>query len=263
MSVNKSTSFLSGTVFLITLLFAATPGAAENGTTTEKRAYLGAGPYVQSQPYTDTDAFVLPSPVIFFDNRLFYVRWTRVGMYLYGQQSWGISVTAQPVPLHYEASDSPLLAGMADRNSSWEAGFAIGGENELGFAELSLFHDILGNSNGTKLRLELGKFIRTGRWTVVPSVLAIGLSEDFNDYYYGVRPGEATASRPAYTAGSGVNLAAQTYLMVDITKNWHILGNLRADYLAATITDSPIVDQDWIFSGMISVLYSFPFKVRN
>ncbi|HID49759.1 MAG TPA: MipA/OmpV family protein, partial [Chromatiales bacterium] len=142
-------------------------------------------------------------------------------------------------------------------------GFAIGGENELGFAELSLFQDILGNSNGTKLRLELGKFIRSGRWTVVPSVLAIGLSGDFNDYYYGVRAGEASASRPVYSAGSGVNLAAQTYLMLDLGKRWHILGNIRADYLAPAITDSPIVDQDWMVSGMISLLYSFPFKARD
>lgn len=226
----------------------------------EKQAYLGAGPYVQSQPYIGADAKILPSPVVFFDNHLFYVRWARVGMYLYGQQDWAVSITAQPNPYGYQASDSPALAGMADRNSSWEGGFSLGGENDLGFAELTWFHDLLDNSNGTKVRLELGKFIETGRWTMSPSVLAIWLSGDFNNYYYGVTADEATASRPAYTAGAGLDLAAQTYVMYDINKRWHILGNLRADYLASAITDSPIVDQDWIISGMISILYSFPIK---
>lgn len=226
----------------------------------EKRAYIGAGPYIQSQPYTDTDPKVIPSPVIFFDNELFYMRWTRVGVYVYGEDNWGVSLTAQPVPYGYQAADSPALAGMADRNSSWEGGVSIGGENDLGFAELTYFHDLLDNSNGSKLRLELGKFFEWGRWTAVPSVLAIWLSEDFNNYYYGVLPDEATSGRPAYTAGVGLNLAAQSYLKYDITDNWHILGNLRADYLNSTITDSPIVNDQWIVSGMISVLYSFPIK---
>jgi len=225
-----------------------------------KQAYIGGGAYLQSQPYIDADAKVLPTPVVFFDNRLFYVRWARVGMYIYGQQDWGISITAQPNPYGYQASDSPALAGMADRNSSWEGGFSVGGENDLGFAELTWFHDLLDNSNGTKVRLELGKFIKSGRWTVSPSVLAIWLSGDFNNYYYGVRTDEATPSRPAYTAGAGLDWAAQTYLMYDINERWHILGNLRADYLASTITNSPIVDQDWIVSGLISIMYSFPIK---
>ncbi len=51
--------------------------------------------------------------------------------------------------------------------------------------------------------------------------------------------------------------------MYDITPRWHILGNIRADYLSSEITDSPIVDQDWMLSGMISVLYSFPITVRQ
>jgi outer membrane protein len=164
------------------------------------------------------------------------------------------------VPFHYEASDSPALAGMEDRDSSWEAGFALAGENRLGFAELTLFRDILGRSGGTKLRLELGKTIRSGRWTLVPSVLAIGLSSDYNDYYYGVKASEARPGRPAYAAGSGINLAVQTYLMFDLTPRWHLLGNLRVDRLSSEITDSPIVDSDWMWSGMVSLLYSFPIS---
>ncbi len=137
----------------MTLLFAAfsfariTVAAADSQENpNEKQAYLGAGPYMQSQPYEGADAFTVATPVVFFDNRRFYMRWMRLGMYLYGEQNWGISITAQPVPLQYEASDSRALAGMEDRDNSWEAGFAISGENDLGFAELSLFHDLLGNS---------------------------------------------------------------------------------------------------------------------
>ncbi len=250
-------SFRSLLFFILLSLLSLSAGAQEKDRTAST-LYLGAGPYIQDQPYEGAGSLVLPTPVVFFDNRRLYARWARFGIYLYGRENWGLSITAQPVPLQYEASDSDVLSGMKDRDSSWEAGFALGGENDLGFAELALFRDILGRSGGTKLRLELGKRWKKGRWTLVPSLLAIGLSSDYNDYYYGVRPSEARPGRPAYETGSGLNLAAQSYLMYDLTPNWHLLGNLRIDHLSSEASDSPIVDRSWYWSGMVSVLYSFP-----
>ncbi len=221
--------------------------------------YIGAGPYIQSQPYEGADPLVLASPVGIFDNRLFYVRWARLGMYFYGGDNWGMSITAQPRPFGYRTADSPALAGMADRNTSWEAGLAISGKNKAGFAELVGFQDILGNSNGYMTRLELGKLIPAGRWFFQPSLYLLYYSDRFNNYYYGVRDNEATASRPAYRAGGGLNLAAQTYIMYDFSKHWHFLGNVRIDYLSSQIRNSPIVGDDFMISGLLSVLYSFDY----
>jgi outer membrane protein len=223
--------------------------------------YAGAGPYVQTQPYSGADAQVLPSPVIFFDNQLFYVRWTRVGLYFLGESgdelSWGFSLTAQPRPFGYEHTDSKTLQGMEHRSTSWEGGLAFGVENKTGFIELLALHDLLDNSNGSLLRAEIGSEYTWGDWYFLPSVLLIWYSDPFNDYYYGVRADEATASRPAYHATAGLNGAVQAYLNYDISEHWHVLGNLRVDYLNPTIRNSPITDDDFMISGMISLLYSF------
>lgn len=217
---------------------------------------LGVGPYFQSQPYEGADAVMTPTPVLFYDNRLFYVRWTRVGMYLAGGDNWGYSITAQPRPFGYQSSDADVLAGMEERKSSWEAGFALAGQNELGFAELSLFTDILSRSGGTLARLELGRVIKRGRWTLVPSFMAIHFDKAFNDYYYGVDVDEVTATREAYSAGQGFNLALQNFVNYQLTAEWSLQGNLRIDYLNGTISKSPIVDNDWMVSGMVSLAYS-------
>lgn len=235
--------------------------------------YVGAGPYVQTQPYKDADPVVLASPVIFFDNSLFYVRWTRVGMYFYGERGentgWGLSFTAQPQVLgYYETSGmtqlnhrdaTPILQGMQERESGWEAGLSAAYERGEWFGEFLVLQDVTDRSNGTKLRLELGRSFRTGAWYFVPSVLAVWLSQPFANYYFGVRQDEADPllERPAYRADAALNLAVQTYVKYDLSEHWHLLGNLRADRFADTIADSPLTDKRYMLSGMLSVLYSF------
>ncbi|MDA3909426.1 MAG: MipA/OmpV family protein, partial [Sulfurimonas sp.] len=63
----------------------------------KQKVTIGAGPYIQTQPYKNVDDIVLSSPVIFFDNGVAYVRWTRAGLYFLGDKqkdySWGFSLT--------------------------------------------------------------------------------------------------------------------------------------------------------------------------
>jgi len=235
--------------------------------------YLGAGPYIQTQPYKDADPVVLASPVIFFDNALFYVRWTRFGLYFYGQKNphsaWGLSLTVQPQVLGYYESTSfnqlnprqptPILQGMPERESSWEGGLAASYTRNDFFAELLLLQDILDRSNGLKVRLEAGRSFTRGAWYFVPSLLAVWLSQPFANYYYGVPGADADPllGRSAYRSNAALNLAAQAYLKYSITPHWHLLANARADRLADTVFDSPLVERRYLFSGMISLMYSF------
>jgi outer membrane protein len=257
--------YMRKTPFLVVLLVTAftrvglAAQATEPANKTKIDTHIGAGPYVQSQPYQDADPLVLPTPVIFFDNRLLYIRWTRVGLYVYGQQNWGISLTAQPRPWGYQAEDSARLTGMAERLPGWEAGIALGGKNRLGFAELTYFHDVQNHSNGSLTRLEIGKTFTSGRWFHMPSLYVIRYSDALLNYYYGVRPQESTIQRPTYDAKAGINFALQHFVMVEMTKQWFWSANIRIDYLASEITHSPIVDDQWMGSGMLSLLYKFTF----
>ena len=235
--------------------------------------YIGIGPYMQTQPYEDADPVALASPVIFFDNSLFYIRWTRVGMYILGDKdsdfSWGISLTAQPQIIGYYETDAfnsinsrkptPILQGMDERLDSWEAGVAFSVEYHSIFSELLVLYDILDRYNAFKIRAEFGKSYTYKNWYFIPSILGIYYSEKFTDYYFGVKEDEADPSigRSHYSPNAAFNLAAQAYLKYDIGEHWHLLGNARADYFASEISDSPLVDKKYMLSGMISVLYSF------
>ncbi len=223
----------------------------------ENSLSIGAGPYIQSQPYKDTNAFILPTPVVFLEYEIFYIRWSQMGVYFYGGENWGLSLMLQPRPNRYEAKDSDSLAGMKKKKSSWEGGISLAGKNNLGFAEIIYAHDILNSSNRSLIRAEIGTKIRSKKWTFVPSFLLLWFSEGFNNYYYGVTKEESTISRAEYHADASLNAAFQNYINYQISPQWGVLTNMRIDFLNPNITDSPIVSDKYIFSGMISLLYSF------
>ncbi len=235
----------------------------------EKEEYIktsvtvGAGAYIQSQPYKDADPLTTPTPVVFFDNSLFYVRWVRMGMYFAGENkenySWGLSLTLQPRPFQYKASDAAILSGMDERESSWEGGLALAFKMENFFFETIAVHDLLNRSEGTVIRAEAGFDYQQGDWSFYPSILAIWYSDNMNDYYYGVKADESRPFRPAYQAKSGLNYAVQSYIDYAFNKNWHTLFNLRVDYLSSQIKNSPIVDDDVMVSGLVSLIYTFEY----
>ncbi|MBU0631612.1 MipA/OmpV family protein [bacterium] len=222
--------------------------------------YVGAGAYIQTQPYTGADATVQATPVIFFDNHLFYVRWTRVGMYILGDSSddltWGVSLTAQPRPFGYKSSDSKTLNGM-NRDTSYEAGAALDIIYQDTFFNVVFFQDIYNKSNSYIARAEIGQHIAIDDFDFYPSVMAIYHADKFNDYYYGVKQSEATLNRPAYSASSSIDLSFQTYAKYTFTKEWSALLNFRADYLGKAEQNSPIVSDKYMFSGLISAMYRF------
>jgi MipA family protein len=223
----------------------------------DEKISLGFGPYIQSQPYHQTDPILLPTPVIFFDYEIFYVRWSRLGVYFLGEENWGFSLTLQPRASGYKASDSTILTGMDTRYSSWEGGLSLAGKNDYGFAEMLIMNDLMHHSDGYMVRGELGTMWQHDAWSLVPSVLLIYFSQDFNNYYYGVSKHEATEHRPFYKPDGGINMAIQSYLNYDLSSHWRILANARIDRLDTTIVRSPIVSDNTIISGMISLIYNF------
>jgi len=95
------------------------------------------------------------------------------------------------------------LAGMQPRESGIDAGFSAQTGGSWGIAYAELLHDISEASRGSELRLGYKYPFRRGRLWLQPHAM-LGLRDaNLNNYYYGVRPGEATPLRPAYTAGGG------------------------------------------------------------
>ena len=226
----------------------------------KQKVTVGAGAYIQTQPYKGVDDILLPSPVIFFDNGLFYIRWSRAGIYFLGDKTedfgWGFSLTAQPRTYGYKSSD---IQGMHARENTFEGGLAFSAKKGDAYIDLMALSDLLDRYNSWIYKAEVGYNLEFHKFSLYPSLILIYQSKQFTNYYYGVKSDEATVRRSTYVPSSGVQIGAQTYIKYPLKDSLSALINLRVDKLSKEASRSPLVEDDFIYSGLASLIYTFEY----
>ena len=241
---------------LILLLFLNLNAAEE-----KQKLTIGFGPYIQTQPYENVDDILLPSPVFFYDDGLFYIRWSRAGVYFLGDKqddyAWGFSITTQPRTYGYEKDE---ILGMDERETTWEGGLAFSAKTDKAYIEVMALTDVMDRYDSWILKTELGYDFEIGNFSLYPSLIVIYQSSDFLNYYYGVTEQEATRrGETQYIPDDGFLLGVQTYIKYPFTDELSALINIRADKISQEATDSPIVTEDYIYSGLVSLIYTFEY----
>jgi outer membrane protein len=149
----------------------------------------------------------------------------------------------------------PVLAGMAQREPGIDAGVSaqVGGSWGIAFAEL--LSDASTASGGSELRLGYKYPLRRGRFWLRPHATLSLRSARLNDYYYGVRPDEARADRPAYEVGSGAVPEIGVYAAYQLTARWRLLAGASVAHLPRSVRESPIVEHRTLRSLHLAVFY--------
>ena len=142
----------------------------------------------------------------------------------------------------YDPEDADRLTGMESRDNSVEAG--INGVWPIWpvIVSAAYFTDVSGKSDGNSAILGVSRPFRLGdRWSIAPSVGTQWLSAEVVDYYYGVRPSEVTATRPAYEGKSAFNLRLGVMAHYRLAHDWSLFGGVGYTWLGSGVADSPIV----------------------
>lgn len=161
-------------------------------------------------------------------------------------------------PGGYEASDSPVLAGMAERKSGIWAGAKVEWKNDWADLRLELLGDASGESKGRRMLLGLER-----KWMLSPSLMLIPqvgvewADKKYVDYYYGVRTSEATAGRAAYTGKATLNPEINLTGTYRFDMHHLMMLNVGVKSLGKEIKDSPIVDRSTENRVMLGYKYSF------
>jgi outer membrane protein len=133
------------------------------------------------------------------------------------------------------------LAGMALRQTTTDVGISYSRRTAWGTIRGEYVHDALNITQGDEFRLGYTYDWHSGPWHLQPGITVKRRSADLNNYYYGVRPEEATANRPAYMPGAGTDIWLGMYGMYAFTGGWRFIGGLGYTLVDPGVRRSPVV----------------------
>lgn len=211
-------------------------------------------------PYGFSDSAVLP--FLEYENDYFKIGVPSLDVKLpwvsSEQLSFGLTVDFFGGEGGYEASDDPILHGMAERESSIWAGATALWQTEAVDLSFKAMGDIGGESDGTLVSLEASHSFHLGeRFMITPKLGAVWLDDKTVDYYYGVRAAEVTADRAGYEGSSTVNIEAGISFGYMLTERQMLMLDITATKLGSGITDSPIVTEDRVTKVALGYMFRF------
>jgi outer membrane scaffolding protein for murein synthesis (MipA/OmpV family) len=157
----------------------------------------------------------------------------------------------------YESDDAPILNGMEERKPSFWLGGAVQWRTEYAKLSAEVSGDASSHSKGTEARLGVEHDFRFGRFMFTPRVAAVWRDAKYVDYYYGVRPEEATAFRPAYEGRGTTNAEVGLRTFYGISQHDGAFLDVSATALGSSIKDSPLVDRRILPAVRLGYLYRF------
>lgn len=233
------------------------------GAQAEDADYLklaGVGVMLSSSPYKGEDSKVFGAPIGIWRNDRFFLEGIKAGMILAEDDMFRADAVFSPRFMGYENGDVPILQGMEDRDWSIDGGvqfkWKIPEVDNLD-AHVAVLTDVLGRHDGYEVQAGLSKILGKKYFQLVPSIGVKWQSEELNDYYFGVRSSEAIAGRPSYGPDGGLNYYANLSVYTGFSKDWFVLIRGGMEWLSSEIKDSPLVDEQTVYSGMLGIAYRF------
>ena len=221
-------------------------------------AGLGAAVRIERSMYKDAGVRYDLLPLLLYESTYLYLHGYRLGVKLYDKPEQKVDVFFSHRFEGFPYDSMPeSLAGMAGRDTGTDFGLSYERRGDWGAVFGELLHDVSAASNGSEARLGYFYEHKRNGLRVRPYVTLSWRDATLNDYYYGVLPGEATASRPAYAPGSGVNADFGIYADYRLTERWRLLGGLSVTQWSKGVADSPIVSGGTQLKALAGFAYDF------
>ena len=243
-AVSKSLAVSLGTTIL-----AAGVSAGEWG--------LGMGIAAQQTPQIGTDPQVVVLPFPSYTGERLSLDFGSASYALTRSEQFRVTLEGQLRFDGYEPDDSDDLTGLDERDITLDAGLGFSSSNDWGIVRVKLLADALGVHEGYELSASYEYPLQFDRWTVVPSIGVQMPSDELVEYYYGVRPEEATERRPFYKGKSVVNATVGATAFYSLGSRWQFMGGGQYVRLGDGITDSPIIERDYEFTVFSAIVYRF------
>jgi outer membrane protein len=221
-------------------------------------AGLGLALRVENSPYRGGDTRTDMVPIYVYEGKRVFLEAHRFGLKLdeKPESRFDLFLAYRFEGFPYDRMPASL-AGMANRSPGLDLGIGYQYRRPWGTLFGELLHDVAGGSDGTEFRIGYNYDWALGNLKLKPQIAFAARNGSLNNYYYGVRPSEATATRPAYEPGSGVNTELGLSAVYRLSARWRVLAGLSAKRLSSGIRESPIVQNRTQLAGLLGLAYDF------
>lgn len=257
-----------GTVPLTALAIAATLLSAhvraQEPNAERTRYSVGGVLLVDKDGYRDVDAQTLLVPGVSIQNKWLSLYGPQLDLRLIGNEkrSWWVGPRIEYRFDGYESSDGKVFSGMADRKGGLFYGMAgsfdLGSDFELELDYVTAAQGDAGVKRGAVASVTLSRSYQSGPWTLVPRIGLEYQNGRYVDYYYGVRFGEATASRPAYTGKASLSPELGLMVRYRASPRQFVFANFNYERYRNEIRNSPLINA----SGIPQVVIGYQFVVN-
>ena len=222
-------------------------------------AGIGAALRVERSLYRGDGMRLDVLPIYLYEGEHFYLHSNRLGLKLNLDPRRRVDIfVSRRLESHPVEQAPDSLAGMAARPTESDAGFSFEQRFDWGNVFVEYLRDTSRTSGGSEVKLGYSTEASRGGLRLLPYVTLSARDSKLNNYYYGVLPSEATADRPAYSAGGGVNAAVGVNARYNLSPHWHLLAGVSATYWASTVRHSPIVSIPGVqLAGFGGIAYEF------
>jgi outer membrane protein len=207
--------------------------------------YAGVGPFMYPKYTGGKGFFVIPAPLLQFEYKeTYYVDLLRAGARLWSSddKKMAFGLAAEP-RFGFHSGDGPLLAGMAVRRTSLEAGPSFEWETPLVSVNLAYLADASDASKGASLHGSLYKqVVNTSQWDFGAYTGFDRIDSRISNYYFGVPASEVTANRPLYQPGAALHWQSGISGAYKFKRPYTLMFGVQNSRLGAAAANSPIVE---------------------
>ncbi|WP_412557756.1 MipA/OmpV family protein [Thalassospira sp. MIT1370] len=216
---------------------------------------LGRG---SSNPYRGADNTDLTGlPMLAYDAERLHVGIDGINAKVWENKFGSVSLLGNLRMEPFDPDDSPYLKGLEDRDMAFEAG--LGGSLRLwrGEVKASYLTDLNDAYGGHEI--DVGYYIPTN-WDKFNFNIGGGVtwqSEELVDYNVGVKRSEARSDRGFYAPDAAFVPHLDFSVIYPVTESFAVIGTSDVRFLPDEYTDSSIIEDDYVISAGLVLVYTF------
>jgi outer membrane protein len=218
--------------------------------TTSQRPYVGS----------DNSTFVYPYLTSFehpaFTDDWLLLQGENLGLRYITDSQWEFGLVGRFQGLGTGIDNDNELAGVRQKDWALEVGPLIGFRGWPVNMQFRTYWDIPNRHDGITSELEFSLPLKYSWGFFVPAVKLSYLSEDYANYYFSVSEEESTPTRPTYQVGASTNVWAGFSMGYELAPRWLLKSTIGVEYLDSSISASPIVDKEKLWSASVGLAYN-------